>query len=93
MIDLFENLIDYGMIKIMYVEFQGESDIPIRQAVSVGSCFRRDLDLQKTEGNIIFEIPAMDRARALLIVYDADAEELVYPPQEQGKQDGQTYSF
>jgi hypothetical protein len=80
MIDLFENIIDYGMIKIMYVEFQGESDIPMRQVVCVGSCFRRDLELQKSPGNIVFEIATMDRAMALLIVYDAEAEELVYPP-------------
>lgn len=75
-----DQLIDYGMIKVMYVEFPGESDIPIRQAVSVGSCFRRDLELQKSPGNIIFEIATMDRARALLVVYDAEAQELVLPP-------------
>lgn len=77
---LYEDLIDYGMQKIMYVEFQGESDLNVRQAMSVGSCFRRDIDLQKSEGNIIFEIPPMDRARAMLIVYDVEAEELIFPP-------------
>lgn len=75
--------VPFELQRIHYVEFPGEHDGPLFPAVCTGKCARRDLELQKSPGNIVFEIPPMDRTQALLVVYDHRSGDLIFPPEPQ----------